>query len=83
MLWKAISERWAAFGALGGSFASGALLVLVLGGFVGLPAQHTEDVERLDSRIEAVENAILHLDILVCVLTNEHLDRPVEDCVNS
>lgn len=80
-LLKQIKETWVALGALGGAFATGALLVLILGGFVGLPERHDRDMSAVSERIGTLEQTTKDLHILVCILTNDHLDRPVEDCV--
>lgn len=75
---KKVPEWWSAATALAASFAAGAMLILILGGFVTLP----QKVEAIDERLHNVENVIDHLDILVCIISNERLDRPVEDCVS-
>ena len=80
--WKRIVERWQALGALAGSFAAGALLVLVLGGFVGLPAQHESDMAEMSERVTKLEHAIQDLHTITCLLTADHLDTPSTDCVD-
>jgi hypothetical protein len=76
-----IKETWVALGALGGAFATGAVLVLILGGFVGLPERHDKDMIIVSERLALLEETTKDLNVLVCILTNDRLDRPVEDCV--
>jgi hypothetical protein len=72
-----ISETWAAGISLGSAFVAGATLVFMFGGFYALPAQ----VAGNEVRIQRLEEIVERLDILVCVITNEHVSRPVQDCV--
>jgi hypothetical protein len=83
-----IEKWWKAIVALFSAFMAGASAVAIFGGFVSLPkdvmaleALHADDVAAIEERFTDIETVIDRLDILVCILINDQLDRPVEDCV--
>jgi hypothetical protein len=76
---KSIASTWAAAVSLAGAFCLGAGLVFVFGGFYQLPAQ----MQIMDERVQQLERIVNRLDILVCVITNEHIEgRETSDCVS-
>jgi len=78
---KMIANNWAGMVALTGAFVAGTFVMGTLSGFISLPEQHKADIRMLDARLTPVETYIQEQRVLICLQTQQALDRPVEVCL--
>lgn len=76
-LLKRISDEWAGLLSLAGAFAAGMIVLAFVGGWSSLPAE----VQETRDRIERVEEAIVRMDLLICLHFAAHSEAPAETCV--
>jgi hypothetical protein len=75
---KKISDEWAGLVSLAGAFAAGILFLAFVGGWSSLP----EDVSEQAERVERIEQAIVRMDLLICMHLADHDETPEEACLN-
>ena len=77
---SAAADNWKGMIALTGSFIAGTLFIGTLSGFVGLPGNHARDIEEINNRLVPIEQYIANQNVLICIQTQQALERPVGVC---